>query len=172
VEEGARYFTDKMPLNETHLGLIHMLFPEAPIVHVRRHPLDVLISNFSNFLTHGFEQAFDLKTSAAHFAMTDALVRHYRENLDMRYLEIRYEDLVAEQEGNVRRLLEFLDLEFDPRCLAFHDNQRYARTASYAQVTEKLYDSSVYRYRKYRGHLDEAAEILKPAIERLGYTTE
>jgi len=171
-EEGARYFTDKMPLNETHLGLIHLMFPEAPIVHVRRHPLDVLISNFSNFLTHGFEQAFALKTSAAHFAMTDELVRHYRENLDMRYLEIRYEDLVSDQETNVRKLLEFLDLEFDPRCLAFHDNQRYARTASYAQVTEKLYDSSVYRYSKYRKYLDDAVEILKPAIERLGYTAD
>ena len=63
-EEGAKFFTDKMPLNETHLGLIHLVFPNSPIIHVRRHPLDILISNFSNFLTHGFNQAFDLKTSA------------------------------------------------------------------------------------------------------------
>ena len=171
-EKDAKYFTDKMPLNETHLGLIHLMFPQSPIIHVRRHPLDILISNFSNFLTHGFEQAFELKTSAAHFVLVDNLVEHYRRQIDLKYLEVRYEDLVADQEPNVRRMLDFLDIEFDPRCLSFHDNQRYARTASYAQVTEKLYDSSVYRYRKYRKYLDEAVEILKPSIERLGYSVD
>jgi tetratricopeptide (TPR) repeat protein len=168
-KEGTRYFTDKMPLNETHLGLIHLMFPLAPIVHVRRHPLDILISNFSNFLTHGFEQAFDLKTSAAHFVLVDNLVEYYRRQLDLNYLDVRYEDLVADQKTNVGRILKFLDVEFDPRCLSFYDNPRYARTASYAQVTEKPYDSSVYRYRKYRKHLDEAVDILRPSIERLGY---
>ena len=70
------------------------------------------------------------------------------------------------------RLLDFAGLEFDPRCLSFHENQRYARTASYAQVTEKLYDFSVFRYRHYRKHLDEAVEILKPVLERLGYPAD
>lgn len=168
-EEGATFFTDKMPLNETHLGLIHLVFPDAPIIHVRRHPLDILISNYSNFLTHGFNQAFDVKTCATHYVRVDELVQHYRQQLDLNYLEIRYEDLVEDQEPNVRRLLDFVGVDFDPRCLSFHDNQRYARTASYAQVTEKLYDSSVHRYRQYRKHLDEAVAILKPSLERLGY---
>lgn len=171
-EEGAKFFTDKMPLNETHLGLIHLVFPDAPIIHVRRHPLDILISNYSNFLTHGFNQAFDLKTSATHYVLIDELVQHYRQQLDLNYMEIRYEDLVEDQEPNVRRLLDFVGVEFDPRCLSFHDNQRYARTASYAQVTEKLYDSSVYRYRQYRKHLDEAVAILKPSLDRLGYPAD
>ncbi len=171
-EPDIRFFTDKMPLNETHLGLIHLMFPYAPIIHVRRHPLDVLISNFSNFLTHGFEQAFDLRTSAAHFALIDNLVEHYRAQIDLNYLAIRYEDLIADQETHVRRMLDFVGLEFDARCLSFQDNLRYARTASYAQVTEKPYDSSVYRYRNYRNHLDEAIAILAPSIERLGYTVD
>ena len=168
-EKGARFFTDKMPLNETHLGLIHLMFPDAPIIHVRRHPLDILISNFSNFLTHGFNQAFDVATIARHYVMIDGLVAHYRENLDMNYLELRYEDLVKDQKAHVRTMLEFCGLEFDPRVLSFHENQRYARTASYAQVTEKLYDSSVYRYRHYEKYLGEAIEILQPVIDRLGY---
>jgi tetratricopeptide (TPR) repeat protein len=168
-EAGAKFFTDKMPLNETHLGLIHLVFPHAPIIHVRRHPLDILISNYSNFLTHGFNQAFDLKTSASHYVLIDDLVEHYKQQLDLNYLEVRYEDLVEDQEPHVRRMLDFVGVEFDPRCLSFEDNQRYARTASYAQVTEKLYDSSVHRYRHYRRHLDEAVEILKPSLERLGY---
>lgn len=171
-EKGAKFFTDKMPLNETHLGLIHLVFPQSPIIHVRRHPLDILISNFSNFLTHGFNQAFDLKTSAEHYALIDDLVEHYKQQLDLKYLDVRYEDLVENQEPHVRRMLDFIGVDFDPRCLSFHENQRYARTASYAQVTEKLYDSSVYRYRHYRKHLDEAVEILKPSLERLGYPSD
>jgi Flp pilus assembly protein TadD len=172
IEEGARFFTDKMPLNETHLGLIHILFPHAPIVHVRRHPLDILTSNFSNFLTHGFNQSFDVKTIAQHYALIDGLVEHYKEQLDLNYLEIRYEDLVANQEKHVRRMLEFVGVGFDPRCLSFHENQRYARTASYAQVTEKLYDKSIYRYRHYRKYLDQAVAILRPTLSRLGYPSE
>jgi tetratricopeptide (TPR) repeat protein len=168
-EPGARYFTDKMPLNETHLGLIHLIFPESPIIHVRRHPLDILLSNFSNFLTHGFHQAFDVRSCATHYVLIDGLVEHYKQHLDMKYIDVRYEDLVENQEPNVRRILDFVGVDFDPKTLSFHENQRYARTASYAQVTEKLYDSSVYRYRHYRKHLDEAVRILKPTLDRLGY---
>lgn len=171
-QDGVKYFTDKMPLNETHLGLIHLIFPQAPIIHVRRHPLDILISNFSNFLTHGFHQAFDVKSCATHYVLTDDLVEHYKQQLDLNYLEVRYEDLVEDQEPNVRKMLDFAGIEFDPRCLSFHENQRYARTASYAQVTEKLYDSSVHRYRQYRKYLDEAVVILRPSLERLGYPAQ
>jgi tetratricopeptide (TPR) repeat protein len=171
-EKGATLFTDKMPLNETHLGLIHLIFPDSPIIHVRRHPLDILLSNFANFLTHGFNQAFDVKTIAQHYVLIDDLVEHYKQQLDLKYLEVRYEDLVEDQEPNVRRMLDFIGVDFDPRCLSFQDNQRYARTASYAQVTEKLYDSSVYRYRKYRKHLDEAVAIMKPVLDRLSYPSD
>jgi Flp pilus assembly protein TadD len=171
-QDGAKFFTDKMPLNETHMGLIHILFPHSPIIHVRRHPLDILTSNFSNFLTHGFNQAFDVKTIAQHYALVDGLVHHYKEQLDLNYLEVRYENLVADQEKYVRQMLDFIGVEFDPRCLSFHKNQRIARTASYAQVTEKLYDKSVFRYRHYRKYLDEAVAILRPTLTRLGYATE
>ncbi len=171
-EPGAKFFTDKMPLNETHLGLIHLIFPQSPIIHVRRHPLDILISNFSNFLTHGFNQAFDVRTCAEHFVLIDDLVAHYRQQLDLNYLEVRYEDLVEDQETNVRRMLEFIGVDFDPKTLAFHENQRYARTASYAQVTEKLYDRSVYRFRHYRKYLDDAVAILRPSLDRLGYPAD
>jgi len=171
-ETGSQFFTDKMPLNEMHLGLIHILFPGARIIHVRRHPLDVLVSNFANFLTHGFNQAFDVKTIAQHYVLVDELVEHYRRELDLNYLEVRYEQLVADQEKQVRRMLDFIGLEFDSRCLSFDENQRYARTASYAQVTEKLYDKSVYRFRHYRKHLGPAIAILRPVLSRLCYGNE
>ena len=80
--------------------------------------------------------------------------------------------MVADQEANVRKILDFVGVDFDPRCLSFEQNTRYARTASYAQVTEKLYDRSRYRYRPYLRHLQPVLERLEPVIERLGYKIE
>jgi tetratricopeptide (TPR) repeat protein len=169
IEPGAAWFTDKMPLNEMHLGLITLLFPQSPILHVIRHPLDVVLSVFSNHLTHGFQCAFALETAALHLRRSVELVEHYRGALTMRYLPVRYEDMVDDQEASVRRALDFIGEPFDPICLSFHENRRYARTASYAQVTEPLYDRSRYRYRHYIDHLQPAIEILEPVIARLGY---
>jgi len=170
LREGAAWFTDKMPLNETHLGLIYLLFPQSPLVHVIRHPLDVVVSAYSNLLTHGFYCAYALQTIAHHYALIDGLVEHYRAEIQPRYMRVRYEDLVDNQEQTLREVLGFVGEDFDPACLAFHENQRYARTASYAQVTEKLYDRSRYRYRNYLAQLQPVSPILQPVIERLGYT--
>ena len=172
IGKGAKLFTDKMPLNETHLGLIALLFPEAPIIHLLRHPLDVVLSVFSNHLTHGFYCAYDLESIARHYVLVIDLVEHYRREMTLKYLAIRYEDIIADQETNVRKMLAFVGAAFDRRCLAFHENRRYARTASYAQVTEKLYDRSRYRYRAYLEHLKPVIPILEPTILRLGYAVE
>jgi len=169
VESGAHWFTDKMPLNETHLGLIALLFPQAPLIHVIRHPLDTILSVFSNSLTHGFHCAFSLESAAQHYRLVMELVEHYRSVLTLRYLPVGYEDIVDDQENSVRRMLDFIGEPFDKACLSFHENRRYARTASYAQVTERLYDRSRYRYRNYLHRLAPAVEILTPVIERLGY---
>jgi tetratricopeptide (TPR) repeat protein len=170
VPEGAAWFTDKMPLNETHLGLIGLLFPESPLLHVVRHPLDVVLSVYSNLLTHGFFCAYALESAARHYSRVMDLVDHYRREMNLRYLRVRYEDIVDDQEASIRKVLDFIGEEFDPKCLAFHENRRYARTASYAQVTERLYDRSRYRYRNYLAQLQPVIPILQPVIERLGYT--
>ena len=114
-----------------------------------------------------------METIAQHYNLVADLILHYRNNVkDMRYLPVRYEDVVLDQEANVRRVLDFIGVEFDPRCLSFEENTRYARTASYAQVTEKLYDRSRYRYRPYLKHLGPVLDMLKPVIERLGYVID
>jgi tetratricopeptide (TPR) repeat protein len=172
IQPGKAWFTDKMPLNETHLGLIHLLFPDSPVLHLLRHPLDVVLSVYSNLLTHGFCCAYALDTAARHYLRVADLIAHYRAQLGLRYLPVRYEDVVADQEAQVRRMLAFVGLLFDPRCLSFHENRRYARTASYAQVTEKLYDRSRYRYRHYLKHLEPVVPMLEPVIARLGYTVD
>lgn len=172
VEPGATRFTDKMPLNETHMGLIALMFPQAPLVHVLRHPLDIVLSVYSNHLTHGFYCANALETIAQHYVLVMDLVEHYRREMTLKYLAVRYEDIVDDQETHVRRILSFIDMPFDRRCLKFHENKRYARTASYAQVTEKLYDGSRYRYRHYLEHLKPVLPILEPLIHRLGYSID
>ncbi|MFI4934678.1 MAG: sulfotransferase [Caulobacterales bacterium] len=172
MPKGAAWFTDKMPLNETHLGLIGLIFPQAPIIHLLRHPLDVVLSVFSNHLTHGFYCAYDLESIARHYVLVMELVEHYRREMPLRYLAIRYEDIIDDQPAKVREMLSFIGAPFDRRCLDFHENRRYARTASYAQVTEKLYDRSRYRYRSYRDQLAPVVSILEPIIRRLGYAID
>jgi Sulfotransferase family len=172
VEKGKRRFTDKMPLNETHLGLIRLVFPEMPIVHLVRHPLDVVLSAYFNDLTHGGNCAYGLDTAARHYALVFDLIRHYRAELGLNYHAVRYEDLVDAPEPNLRALLEFLGEPWEERCLAFHANARYARTASYAQVKEPLYRRSRLRYRNYRKEVDAILPVLAPAIDALGYSVE
>lgn len=165
----AAWFTDKMPLNETHLGLIALLFPEAPMIHVIRHPLDVMVSAMANHFTHGFYCSSALETAARHYVKVMDLVKHYRAEMRLRYLPIRYEDIIDDQDGTVRRMLDFIGAEFDGQCLRFQENRRYARTASYAQVAEPLYRRSRDRHVHYMQHLRSVIPILTPLIERLGY---
>ena len=172
AEPGAAWFTDKMPLNETQLGLIALLFPASPLIHVIRHPLDVMISALSNHFTHGYFCATSLESAATHYVRVMDLVMHYRAEMALRYLPVRYDAMVTNQEETVRAILDFIGVPFDERCLSFHENRRYARTASYAQVAEPLYDRSLNRYRHYRKHLEPVIPILRPTIERLGYTVD
>ena len=169
VGPGQGWFTDKMPLNEWHMGLIGMAFPASPMVLLVRHPLDVVLSVFGNELTHGYRCAFALESAARHLALTVELVAHYRTSLALRLLPVRYEDLVDDREATVRGMLDFLGLAFDPACLAPHENRRYARTASYAQVSEPVYARSRYRYRPHLAQLAPVIPILEPAMARLGY---
>ena len=113
-----------------------------------------------------------LETIARHYVLTMDLVEHYKANLDLRYLALRYEDMIADMPGSVRLMSEFIGVPFDSRCVDFHENRRLPQTPSYAQVSEKLYDRSRYRYRAYRHHLEPVIPILKPVISRLGYVIE
>ena len=169
IRPGSTHFTDKMPLNEMHLGLISLIFPKSPLIHILRHPLDVVLSVYSHHLTHGYFCAYALETIARHYVLVMDLVHHYRAQMALRYLPVRYEDMVADMPGSVRRMLDFIGESFDERCVNFQENRRLPHTPSYAQVTEKLYDRSRFRYRRYRKHLEPVIPILEPVIDRLGY---
>ena len=172
VRPGSAWFTDKMPLNEMHLGLIAMIFPHAPLIHILRHPLDVVLSVFSHQLTHGYFCATALETIARHYVLVMDLVQHYRAEIALRYLPVRYEDILEDPTASVRRMLDFIGEPFDDRCIRFHENRRLPNTPSYAQVTEPLYHRSRFRYRRYLRHLEPVIPILRPVMDRLGYTLD
>ena len=172
VKTGSAWFTDKMPLNEMHLGLVSIVFPRSPLIHILRHPLDVILSVFSHHLTHGYFCAYALETIARHYVLIMDLVEHYRTEMALRYLPVRYESMVKDMSDSVRRMLEFIGEPFDARCVDFQDNRRLPYTPSYAQVTEKIYDRSLFRYRHYLKHLEPIIPIVQPVMSRLGYSLE
>jgi hypothetical protein len=160
VKGGKAFFTDKMPFNEVYLPLLKMAFPQAKVVHVVRHPLDVCVSMMSNNMTHGFNCGYRIEDIAHHLAAVFDLVEHYRHELELGDYVLQYESLVADQAGQTRKLLDYLGLPFEKACLRFHENRRYAPTPSYAQVTETLNDRSVNRHEHY-------AQYLRPYVSRL-----
>lgn len=166
---GAPLFTDKMPLSEVWTPLILAAFPEAKLVRMVRHPLDTAVSMLSHNLTHGAFCGYRIEDIATHMQAVHALTGRYARTLDSAALDVRYEDLVADQEAWTRRLLDHLDLPFEPACLRFHENRRYAPTPSYAQVSEPLNDRSIGRWQQYREPLAPQARALAEVIADLGY---
>lgn len=167
--KNAAFFTDKMPFNEIWLPVLRMAFPQAKIVHVVRHPLDVCVSMMANHFTHGFNCGYRIEDIVHHLAAVHSLVEHYRAVLGAPDCTLRYEALIADQANETRRLLDALGLPFDDACLRFHENRRYAPTPSYAQVTEKLNDRSVGRHMHYARHLQPFAPQLASLLAAGGY---
>jgi TPR repeat protein/Tfp pilus assembly protein PilF len=169
---GCAWFTDKMPLNEMHLGMIALIFPRSPLIHVLRHPLDVIVSVFSHDLSHGYFCANALESAARHYVLIMDLVQHYRSEMALRYLPVRYESMVDDIASSVRRMLDFIGESFEDRCVGFDDNVRLPQTPSYAQVTEKVHHRSRFRYRNYLKYLEPVIPIVQPVMDRLGYSVE
>lgn len=165
---GARFVTDKLPANYERLGLIEKLFPDARIIHTSRHPFDTCLScyfqNFSN--THTYSSSLRLLGEV--YRLYRWQMARWREILPLRILDVDYEVLVSDTERSVRGLLEFCDLTWDPRCLEFHKSKRYVNTASYDQVRQPIYRSSVGRWKHYESHLGELTDALSEAPEGEG----
>jgi hypothetical protein len=171
TDSNTRWVTDKMPHNALHVGLISLLFPEAPIIHISRHPFNSCLSAyFSNFKS-GHRYTSSLESTALHYRHVMGMLEHYRE-VGVRFLEIHYEDLVTDQENTTRRILEYIGMPWDDACLQHHKSDRVVKTASYEQVTQKIYTSSLYRYRNYHEAVQPLIPILESTIEHIGYTTD
>jgi hypothetical protein len=153
--------TDKAPVNFLHLGLMALLLPNTRVIHCRRNPLDTCLSCYFTNFTHGHSFTNDFSDLATYYRGYRRLMDHWQEVRPLDLIEVDYESLVADQEGVSRRLVEFCGLDWDPRCLRFHENGRPVATASKLQVREKLFSSSVGRWRVYQ-------RFLTPLIEALG----
>ena len=149
----ARRITDKMPHNFQYLGLIAQILPNARIVHCRREPIDTCVSCF----THNFARAHgyntDLRTLGLYYGEYDRLMRHWTDVLPLPILEMRYEDMISDQEAQSRRLIDFAGLDWDDACLHFHETERSVLTPSRWQVRQPIYTSSVARWKRYEAHL-------------------
>jgi tetratricopeptide (TPR) repeat protein len=153
LRSGKAFFTDKMPFNEVYMPLLKMAFPQAKIVHVMRHPLDVCVSTLSNDVTQGFNCGYRIEDTAHHLAAVFDLFEHYRHELDLRDYVLQYEALVAAPAGQTRKLLDYLELPPEEGCPGFG----------------KLSDSAVNRHRHYAQHLRPFVTRLRPMMSAYGY---
>ena len=151
---GKRYVTDKMPENYQSLWLIHLMLPTAKILHAVRDPLDTCFSCYALRFTSGHEYSYDLAMLGGRYGRYRTLMTHWHAVLPAgRILDVNYEDTVAAPEREARRMLEHLGVDWDPACLRFYESTRIVRTASFSQVRQPIYASSVARWRHFAAHL-------------------
>lgn len=152
--KSANLVSDKNPHNYEQLAFIALMFPNAHVVHCVRDPMDTCTSCFMhNFeISHGYNA--DLLTLGQYYREYYDLMAHWRSVLPLKMIDVRYEDLIADQEGTTRNLIQFLDLEWDAACLAFFETDRQVKTPSRWQVRQPIYGSSVKSWKRYEQHLD------------------
>jgi len=160
----AARVTDKMPHNFIHLGLIAQLFPRARIIHCTRNPLDTCLSCYFSDFQRKHEYSNDLGALAGYYRLYRQLMDHWNRVLDIPMLEVRYEDLVREQETVSREIVAFAALPWDDGCLDFHATARTVVTLSYEQVRQPIYSTSIDRWRHYEPHIGPLQSGLNQGI--------
>jgi hypothetical protein len=163
MANGATRVVDKMPQNFMNLGLIHAALPGAKIIHLRRHPIDTCLSIYFQYFSHLHPYANDLEDLAHFYEEYSRLMNHWRTSLPAAsLLEVPYESLIEDQEGWTRRMLDFVGLPWDSRCLDFHRTERAVTTFSKWQVRQKIHSASAGRwknYEKFLGPLRRLADL-------------
>jgi len=157
----AKHITDKMPNNYLKIGLIHLAFPKARIIHCRRHPVDICLSIYFHKFGGYHPYAYDLDELVSYYQHYDRLMGHWKSILppDV-FFEVQYEELISDQEGVSRKIIEFCGLDWDEQCLHFYDNARPVKTASCWQVRQPLYTSSAERWRNYEQFIGPLSRLL------------
>jgi hypothetical protein len=155
-------FTDKMPGNFLRIGLIRLILPNARIIHCRRDPVDTCLSCYrTNFRGGSQGYSYDLGNLGLEYRRYQRVMDHWMALMPDAIHELRYEDLIADKDGEIRRLLNFCGLDFEEACLKFHETDRPVETASAGQVRQEIYGTSVQRWKKYEKHLQPLLEALE-----------
>jgi tetratricopeptide (TPR) repeat protein len=163
---GRQRFIDKMPSNFFHVGLIQLILPNARIIDARRSPLGCCFANFKQHFQSGLWFTYNLDELARYYRDYVQLMEHFDTVLPGRVHRVYYENLVADLEGEVRRLLDYCGLPFEEQCLRFHENRRVVQTASSEQVRQPLYADSVEQWRNYEPWLDKLKEALGDIVQQ------
>ena len=161
---GKPFFIDKMPNNFRHLGLIHLMLPNARIIDARREPMACCFSNLKQLFANGQEFTYSIEDIARYYRTYLELMRHWDQVLPGRILRVHHEDVVDNLEGNVRRLLDFCGLPFEPQCVDFHKTERSVRTASSEQVRQPIYREGLDQWRHFEPWLDPLKSALGDAL--------
>ena len=162
---GKPFFIDKMPNNFRHVGLIHLILPNAKIIDARREPMACCFSNFKQLFASGQEFTYSIEDIARYYRTYVELMAHWDEVLPGRILRVRHEEVVDDLEGNVRRLLAFCGLEFEAQCVEFHKTERSVRTASSEQVRQPIYREGLDQWRNFEPWLAPLRSALGPLAE-------
>jgi predicted Zn-dependent protease len=162
---GQPHFIDKMPNNFAHAGFIHLILPNARIIDARRHPLACCFSNYKQLFARGQNFTYDLDEIAQYYLDYAGMMRAWDLAMPGHVTRVIYEDMIADPDTQVRRLLEACDLAFEPACLAFHETERAVRTASSEQVRQPIYTSSLEQWRHFDPHLHPVKHRLDPLLQ-------
>ncbi|MEH6586591.1 MAG: sulfotransferase [Halioglobus sp.] len=161
---GAVYFTDKMPNNFPHIGFIQLILPNATIIDARRHPLDSCLGCFKQHFAKGQTFTYDLFELGEFYLEYQLMMDHWDSVLPGKVLHVQYEDVVADLENQVRRILDHCGLPFEESCVNFHDTDRAVRTASSEQVRQPIYSGSVNTWKRFETQLQPLIDVLAPLL--------
>ena len=158
------FFTDKMPENFSHVGFIRSILPHAKIIDARREPMATCVANYRQLFAQGKTQTYDLNELGEYYLQYIDMMAHWDAVLPGEVLRVQYEEVVADLEGQVRRILDFCGLPFEQGCVEYHKSDRPVNTASSEQVREPIYTSAVEFWRNFDPYLEELREVLEPVL--------
>jgi tetratricopeptide (TPR) repeat protein len=158
------FFIDKMPNNFRHIGLIHLLLPNSKIIDARRHPMGGCFSGFKQLFANGQTFTYGLEDIGKYYRDYVRLMDHWDAVLPGRVYRVQYEDMVTDTDTQIRALLDYCELEFEPRCLKFYETERAVRTPSSEQVRKPIYKDALEQWRHFEAYLDPLKQALGPEV--------
>ena len=164
--QGAPFFIDKMPNNFRHIGLIHLILPNAKIIDARRHPMACCFSGFKQLFAEGQEFTYDLADAGLYYRDYVELMDHWDAVLPGKVLRVHYEDVVADTAAQVRRILDYCALPYEDACVNFYETRRSVRTPSSEQVRQPIYTSGLEQWRNFEPWLEPLKSALGDVLER------